>query len=102
MAFDHLRDPRHNLREVVKQWLLLEEHLSDPAKRCPECIAKHCLWAEALVDEARQLDVRNQYRAQLDQLSTDCKSITHAIKHRGADASAVVRQARKALQPLVF
>jgi hypothetical protein len=90
------------MREVCKQWLLLEEHLSDPAKRCPDCIVKHCLWAEALIDEAKQLDVTGEHSARLSELSTDQGNITAAIRGNLSAAASIVRQARKSLQPVVF
>ncbi|MAG25770.1 hypothetical protein CMI47_09350 [Candidatus Pacearchaeota archaeon] len=52
-------DPAHNMREVNKQLLLLEDHLFHPPKYCPDCIRKHLMKAEAFADEAYSLD-RNQ------------------------------------------
>ena len=49
-------NPAFNIREATKQMILLEEHLSVPAKRCPDCIGKHLLAIEALADEAACLD----------------------------------------------
>jgi len=46
----------HNVRECAKQLLLLEDHLVQPHRRCPDCIHKHALAAEALADEARTLE----------------------------------------------
>jgi len=45
-----------NVREIVKQMLLLEDHLYHPAKRCQECIAKHFLMVEALAEEGVTLE----------------------------------------------
>jgi hypothetical protein len=47
-----LMDPGYNLREVAKQLVLLEDHLFQEAKRCPDCIRKHFLTVEALLEEA--------------------------------------------------
>lgn len=41
-----------NLREVIKNMLLLEDHLFHPKKRCVECISKHFLLIEGLAEEA--------------------------------------------------
>ena len=51
-----LRDPRFNMREVCKQLILLEQHLTDPRRQCPDCIGKHLMCAEGLAEEAAMLD----------------------------------------------
>lgn len=50
-----ITDPRFNLREICKQLLLLEDHLYSPNKQCPDCITKHFLTTEALVEEMNSL-----------------------------------------------
>lgn len=49
-------DPRFNLREICKQCILLEDHLTHDDKRCTDCCAKHFLALEALAEEALTLD----------------------------------------------
>lgn len=49
-------NPLYNLREMAKQLILLEDHLSHERKRCPDCIRKHLLTCEALAEEAVTLD----------------------------------------------
>jgi hypothetical protein len=49
-------DPMFNLREICKQSILLEDHLSQPEKRCTDCCVKHFLTIEALAEEAITLD----------------------------------------------
>lgn len=60
-------DPRFNLREVAKQALLLEDHINNTKKRCFDCIRKHFLVVDGLLEEAVSLepDVKNRaaYRA---------------------------------------
>tara|TARA_Y100000310_G_C20531112_1_gene738497 strand:- start:541 stop:918 length:378 start_codon:yes stop_codon:yes gene_type:complete len=56
-----LMDPAHNLREVCKQLVLLEDHLTHPAKQCSDCIRKHFLTIEALLEEALALDKTQEY-----------------------------------------
>jgi hypothetical protein len=51
-----LLDPRFNVREAVKQMLLLEHHLVEANKHCPDCIQKHCLAIEAYGEEGVSLD----------------------------------------------
>lgn len=53
--------PAHNLREIAKQCVLLEDHLNNPQKRCPDCIRKHFLTIEAFFEEAISLDVDFEY-----------------------------------------
>lgn len=52
----NVHNPLHNLREAVKQALLLEDHLFHPRKNCEDCISKHLLMMEALLEEAVTLD----------------------------------------------
>lgn len=49
-------DPRFNLREICKQCVLLEDHLTHEEKRCTDCCTKHFLTIEALAEEALTLD----------------------------------------------
>lgn len=49
-------DPQFNLREICKQSILLEDHLSHNEKRCFDCCVKHFLTIEALAEEAITLD----------------------------------------------
>lgn len=52
----NINSAQFNLREVTKQLLLLEDHLSDDDKYCVDCIRKHMMMVEALSDEAIQMD----------------------------------------------
>jgi len=48
--------PDYNGREIVKQLIAIEEHLTSEQKRCFQCVAlKHCLSAEQLAEEAKML-----------------------------------------------
>ena len=49
-------DPKFNLREICKQCILLEDHLTHDEKRCFDCCVKHFLTIEALAEEAITLD----------------------------------------------
>jgi tRNA nucleotidyltransferase/poly(A) polymerase len=46
-----LMNPEFNLREIVKQMILLEDHLFHARKQCPDCIDKHLLTIEAFAEE---------------------------------------------------
>lgn len=54
-AQDPVSEPSYNMKEVIKQSILLEEHLTIVSKRCKDCIAKHFLHIEGLVSEAIML-----------------------------------------------
>ncbi len=53
-----VNDAMHNVREIIKQMLLLEDHLFQTEKQCRMCITKHILTIEALAEEAVTLDER--------------------------------------------
>jgi hypothetical protein len=62
-------DPQFNLREICKQCILLEDHLSHDEKRCFDCCVKHFLTIEALAEEAITLDsVRTKCSSKIQQL----------------------------------
>jgi len=54
-------DCRFNLREICKQSILLEDHLSHDKKRCFDCCIKHFLALEGLSEEAITLDKNQQH-----------------------------------------
>ena len=49
---DPVNDPDYNVREAIKQVLLLEQHLAEKAKYCKSCSVKHFLLVESLLQEA--------------------------------------------------
>ena len=51
-AIDPVNDPDYNMREVIKNTVLIEQHLSEPNKYCRQCIVKHFLISIALLEEA--------------------------------------------------
>lgn len=53
--------PLYNMREVCKQSVLLEDHLTNERKRCEDCIRKHFLTIEALLEEALSLDNKQKW-----------------------------------------
>ena len=56
-----ISDPRYNIREIVKQMILLEQHLLEKNKYCPDCISKHILTIEALAEEGQCLDAQRRW-----------------------------------------
>jgi len=51
-AIDPVNDPDYNMRNIVKQSILLEEHLAERNKYCVSCIVKHFLHIIGLAEEA--------------------------------------------------
>lgn len=98
-----ITDPRFNLREIVKQMTLLEQHLCDPLKRCPECINKHLFTIEGLAEEAVQMDNSFQF-GWLTIVKQWAQMMQSALLHsRGTlcdKMGAETRQVRKHLQQL--
>jgi hypothetical protein len=66
-------DPAFNLREICKQCILLEDHLSHDDKRCTDCCTKHFLTLEALAEEAITLDKNGN-------LPDNAKQLPHKIR----------------------
>ena len=54
-ALDPVSDPKYNMQQIVKQSILLEEHLTNKNKRCRDCITKHFLHIIGLAEEAQML-----------------------------------------------
>jgi len=54
-AADPVSDPAYNMREIAKQSILLEEHLTVDAKFCVDCVTKHFLHIVGLANEAAML-----------------------------------------------
>jgi hypothetical protein len=54
-ALDPVSDPEYNMKEIIKQSLMLEEHLVEKNKRCKDCQAKHFLMIIGLSEEALSL-----------------------------------------------
>lgn len=53
-------DPEFNFREIVKNSILLEDHLNHPGKQCGDCIMKHMLALESYADELLSLSPQSK------------------------------------------
>lgn len=51
-AIDPVNEPDYNVREVIKNTLLIEQHLADDRKYCRQCLVKHFLLSIGLLEEA--------------------------------------------------
>lgn len=63
-------DVRFNIREAVKNMLLIEDHLLDKRRRCMDCCKKHLLLIESFLEEGISLDKKGKY----------CKKIEKDVK----------------------
>lgn len=54
-AIDPVSAPEYNMKEVIQQSILLEDHLSNERKFCIDCITKHFLALIAYCNEALTL-----------------------------------------------
>jgi len=97
-------NPIHNLKEICKEFVLLEDHLQAPEKRCPDCIRKHLLKAEAFAEEAIALDKTNKHQEILKPLPIQIREIQEDFMNGANDhlLGQKVRMIRKKLSPICF
>ena len=101
-AMQPLMDPLFNMREMCKEFTLLEDHLNQPDMQCQDCINKHLMKCEALSEEAISLDKQGQYPfiAEIPNLVRGWHE--HILDGQPLeDLAASVRSIRKELTPLV-
>lgn len=75
----YIREPLHNLRELSKQLLLLEDHVISEDRRCPDCMRKHLLLVEGLAEEATAMDESGTYAAYCDTISRTMRVMEREI-----------------------
>jgi hypothetical protein len=92
------------MREVCKQIVLLEDHLTQTEKRCPDCITKHFITNEALIEEGLALDKDGEYREKLDGEAEKIRSLQSewAGGRPPADIAQELRAVRKKWLPGCF
>jgi len=97
-----IMDPLFNIREMVKQMVLLEDHLNIPAQFCPDCIGKHMLKIEALADEAVSLDGgENEFILILPKVTQEWNRAWLSGIEKTIVAQEI-RKVRKKLMPIVL
>ena len=99
-------NPAFNLREICKQCILLEDHLSHDQKRCKDCCTKHFLALEALAEEAVTLDADGKFYSMLRDLperirTLEVKWMQDPERH-SRSISQHLREIRKAFQEDCF
>lgn len=99
-------NPAFNLREICKQCILLEDHLSHDQKRCKDCCTKHFLALEALAEEAVTLDREGRFRDVLRTLPERIRSLEiqwmQNPKKHSHHISQQLREIRKLFQEQCF
>ena len=103
-------DSKFNYREICKQSILLEDHLSVTEKRCTDCCIKHFLALEALSEEALGLDKGKNEFVEFETLPNRIREI-QKLWYQDPEANATkcvqdLRKIRKSLMtkcfPIVF
>ena len=99
-------DSNFNLREICKQCILLEDHLTQKEKRCEDCCIKHFLAIEALSEEALGLDKGKEILTKIEDLPHKVRKIQKKWledKNKNAhDCSQMLRSIRKSLMEDCF
>ena len=84
---DKVFSPEFNMREIGKQMILLEDHLFNPYRRCTDCITKHSLMIEALIEEALTLDVDQAYIENMQNLLDNYRAISRELLRKVKSSS---------------
>jgi hypothetical protein len=99
-------DCRFNLREICKQCILLEDHLSHDKKRCYDCCIKHFLAIEGLSEEAVTLDKEAKYKDVLCEIPDKVRQIQkfwyEDPESNSHQASQMLRELRKDFMQKTF
>lgn len=98
-------DCRFNLREICKQCILLEDHLSHDQKRCVDCCIKHFLALEGLCEEAVTLDKESRHqhiRGLAEKIRQLQKMWYDSPEENAHQCSQELRQIRKEFMADVF
>ncbi len=84
-AIDPVSEPSYNIKNLIKQTILLEEHLAEENKYCIDCIIKHFLHCQGLIEEAIWLACEDvdtyPYLKESDKIYKDNFEVWLANKH---------------------
>uniref|UniRef100_A0A0G4F8N4 Transmembrane protein n=1 Tax=Chromera velia CCMP2878 TaxID=1169474 RepID=A0A0G4F8N4_9ALVE len=70
-------ETRFNLHEIIKQFVLLEDHLNNRQKRCVDCIFKHLVMLEALAEEGVALNGTAEEKADYERVFRYVRIFVH-------------------------
>ena len=96
-----LNSAEFNLREIAKQFLLLEDHLSDDKKFCRDCIRKHLMLSEAFSEEAMMLEPMGDHFDRSKLLQRQAKLWLLKFENNALDRFDLAQQVRKSRKKLV-
>lgn len=98
-----VHDPAFNLKEIVKQMLLLEDHLFQTEKQCKDCIRKHFFTIEALAEEGVTLDTNNKYSSTFEEVIKKMRDLYKTFINGGNhnDIAQSIREIRKPIMNAV-
>ena len=91
-AIDPVNEPSYNMKNVVKQRVLLEEHLAEKNKYCVSCIVKHFLHIIGLVEEAVWLAGEDLYKYPMLSSSAEFYQTMFDMWNAGKHDDATIRQ----------
>lgn len=77
--------PTQNMRDIIKQLALLEDHMYQPQKRCVDCIRKHFLTVEALAEECATLCKPDSILPESRRVASSVRVMHHAWEQRRKD-----------------
>lgn len=95
-----LNSAEFNHREIAKQFLLLEDHLTDNKKFCSDCIRKHLMLAEAFAEEAMMLEPTGSLFSRSRLLQRQAKRWITEFEN-GMDRLELAERVRKVRKKLV-
>lgn len=91
---------KFNLREISKNLLLLEDHLSDDDKWCEDCIRKHLLMVEALAEEVMTMAPSSIWIPHCKRISVLARNWMIMVAD-GLDKSGIAKEVRKVRKDVV-
>lgn len=104
MSRPPLNSALFNMREIAKQLILLEDHLTDDDKYCDDCIRKHLMAVEAYAEEALNLEPGGMWAARSKDIALQARRFM--VRYVDGDARILlasdVRMMRKDLVALIY
>ena len=95
-----LNSSEFNMREISKQMLLLEDHLTDDEKYCFDCIRKHLLLIEAYSEESLTLEPNGSWAKESLRMAKAARNWMIKLED-GGSKSLVAKQIRLIRKQLV-